>query len=78
MSWLLILVLVVHVSDTRVTRSWPRGYEDAQLSSVVSFINNVQQYLVRVSKEEARSRSLLSDHIPCAKNMIRGRDKNKL
>ena len=40
------------------------------MEDVVQFISDVQQFLS--NKDTSRSRSLLTEHIPCAKNQIRG------
>lgn len=65
--WLFLIVILSSLYDRRTGGSL---VVERQMEDVVKFISDVQQFLS--NKDTSRSRSLLTDHVPCANDQIRG------
>lgn len=65
--WFYLVVILSSLYDRRTGGSL---VVERQMEDVVKFISDVQQFLS--NKDTSRSRSLLTDHVPCANDQIRG------
>ena len=65
--WFYLVVILSSLYDRRTGGSL---VVERQMEDVVKFISDIQQFLS--NKDTSRSRSLLTDHVPCANDQIRG------